>query len=130
DRRALDGEEPDQVLRRRQRHHVSDPFIVGPAGLLGARIPLVAGGLGRHGKGSSGWIGGIGNGGRKNAAGGRPAVLGFGSRSFGYALASPPPVRCENLKYAKKNERKDMPATLAREFAGAPARRVMRCRRP
>ena len=34
DRRALDREEADQVLRRRQRHDVLDALVVGERGLV------------------------------------------------------------------------------------------------
>jgi len=55
--------------------------------------------------GSGSWVRGFGDNAAnrpKKTAGGDPAVLGDSVRLFGYALASPPPVRCENQKYAKK----------------------------
>ena len=43
DRRAGDRKEPDQVLGRRQRHHVLDPLVVGLARALAVRIPTFGG---------------------------------------------------------------------------------------
>jgi hypothetical protein len=88
-----DREEADQVLGRRQRGHVLDPQVVGPAGALAAAGRTVRCSLAAlcHGIGSRKVVD------EKKTAGGRPAVLDR-CALWGYALASPSAERCENAK--------------------------------
>ena len=82
DRRAGDREEADQVLRRRQRHHVLDPLVVGLAGAFAVRIPTFAGGLGGHGGGLLVLFRVSGTQAEKKTAGRGPGGFGFGALSL------------------------------------------------